>query len=121
MQRSPSHYKEPSAEKQLEQIQRRKYHVKKANIKRTGQVFDCPFSSITWPSTCPILGLALDYFAETRSETSPAFDRYDRTEGWTRENTFVCSWRAARLRADGSYWEHRDIYLFFSPISKPKT
>lgn len=95
--RQPNHYKEPSEEKQLEQIQRRKYHTKKANLQRRGEDFPVTFAEISWPVRCPILRIEIDYLSESRKDSSPSFQRHNRAEGWTRENTFICSWRASQL------------------------
>jgi len=89
--RSPSHYKEPSEEKQLEQIQRRKYHVKKANLRRRGETFFTTFSEISWPVRCPILGIEIEYLSETRKDSSPTFYKHSNGE-WK-----IYSWRASQL------------------------
>ena len=61
---------------------------------------------INWPTHCPILGLELDYFAEKRQENSPSFDRIDSTKGYIKGNIQILSWRANRIKNDGTAEEH---------------
>lgn len=67
---------------------------------------------IQWPTHCPILGIELDYFAEKRQENSPSFDRKDSTKGYIKGNVQIISWRANRIKNDGTEEEHRRIADF---------
>lgn len=95
-------------------IQRSKYRTKKANAKRLGIPFTVAFGDLSWPVYCPILGLEIDYFAENRSENSCTFDRKNPKEGYTPENTFIISWRANRIKNDGTAKEHQLIIEWMS-------
>jgi hypothetical protein len=61
-----------------------------------------------------LLGIELDYFAERTQENSPSFDRVDSSKGYVKGNVIVCSWRANRIKNDGTAEEHRKIYEFLS-------
>jgi hypothetical protein len=86
-----------------------KYFHKKANATKAGHEFTIPFGHIEWVPTCPILGLELDYFAEKTQENSPSFDRLDPTKGYVSGNVQIVSWRANRIKNDGTSEEHERI------------
>lgn len=92
--------------------QRYKFSRKKANATRVGYTWTVEFGEINWPTHCPILGIELDYFAESRQENSPSFDRLDNTKGYEPQNVLIVSWRANRIKNDGTALEHRKIAEF---------
>jgi len=62
------------------------------------------------PITCPVLGLQLDYSINTpRTDCSPSIDRVDNNLGYVEGNVCVISWRANRIKMDGTATEHRKI------------
>lgn len=75
-----------------------------------------PFSELVpAPTHCPVLGVKLDYsekIVNGRSEFSPSLDRIDPMKGYTKDNVAVISWRANRIKNDGTTEEHRLIYEF---------
>lgn len=83
-----------------------KYIRKKCQAKHE---FTIQFGDIDWPSHCPALGMKLDYYAETRAENSPSFDRIDSHLGYVKGNVKIVSWRANRIKNDGNALEHRQI------------
>lgn len=85
---------------------------KRQNSKKTGYEWSLKRTDIHWPDVCPILGLTLDYFAETRQENSPSFDRIDNTIGYEAGNVQIISWRANRIKNDGTAEEHYKIADF---------
>jgi hypothetical protein len=93
----------------LYEAQRVKWRAKKANATRQGTEFTLLFSDISWPTHCPVLGFELDYFSDGRQENSISFDRLSTEAGYTAENTRVISWRANRIKNDGSLEEHERI------------
>lgn len=97
---------------ELYREQRLKYNRKKNAAKRIGTPFSVSFGELDWPSNCPILGIPLDYFAEGRQENSVSFDRLNPTIGYTKENTRIISWRANRIKNDGTLEEHKQIVAF---------
>jgi hypothetical protein len=90
---------------------------KKQNAKYTGWEWSVTMSDIKWPTHCPILGLELDYFAEFRKENSPSFDRIDSSKGYVAGNVQIISWRANRIKNDGTAEEHRKIAEFLDSIN----
>ena len=93
----------------LYRAQRSKFNRKKANALKVGYTWSITFGELEWPTKCPILGIELDYFAETRQENSPSFDRVDSSKGYDKGNVIVLSWRANRIKNDGTPAEHRAI------------
>ena len=71
--------------------------------------FTLTIHNIEFPLFCPVLGIMLNYGRKPggkRSEASPSFDRIDPTRGYTPENTRIISWRANRIKNDGTLDEH---------------
>lgn len=89
---------------------REKFRNKKAHSYK--YEFTVDFGDIVFPTHCPILGIELDYFADGREEHSPSFDRVDPSKGYVNGNVVVVSWRANRIKNDGSAEEHEKIAKF---------
>jgi hypothetical protein len=96
--------------------QRAKFYAKKANATRIGWEWDIQFGDVVWPTHCPILGIELDYFAEYRKEESPSFDRMDTSKGYVKGNVVILSWRANRIKNDGTAEEHRRIAEYLDTL-----
>ena len=90
-------------------VQRDKFRAKKARALSEGKEFTIQFGELHWPMYCPMLGIKIDYFAESRQECSPSFDRINPVKGYVAGNVIICSWRANRIKNDGSASEHRAI------------
>lgn len=101
---------------ELYTAKRRKFTSKKANATATGWEWDIAFGDITWAEVCPILGIELDYFAETRQENSVSFDRIDSSKGYVTGNVQVISWRANRIKNDGTPEEHEKIAAYLRSL-----
>lgn len=91
---------------------RAKFRAKKAN--NYDHEWTVEFGDLDFPSHCPLLGIELDYFAERTQENSVSFDRVDSSKGYIKGNVVVCSWRANRIKNDGTAEEHKKIYEFLS-------
>lgn len=104
------------AQTKLYQMQRLKFSRKKANAIKVGYSWTISFGELTWPTHCPILGLELDYFAETRQENSPSFDRIDSNRGYDKGNVIIVSWRANRIKNDGTAEEHKKIAEYLQSL-----
>ena len=111
-------YKEDTS---LYHAKREKFRNKKNSSSGKGWEWTVEFGDLTWPTHCPILGLELDFFAEMRQENSPSFDRIDPTKGYIKGNVQIMSWRANRIKNDGSALEHRKIakYLDKTMVETP--
>lgn len=96
------------------QAMRQKFRTKKANAARIGKEWTVEFGDLEFPTHCPILNIELDYFAETAQENSPSFDCVDPSKGYVKGNVVVISWRANRIKNDGSAEEHLLISEFIA-------
>ena len=101
-------------EQEFYSVKRLKFSAKKANAKRNGIEFTLQFGHFEWPKYCPILGLEIDYFADGRQENSPSIDRIDSSKGYIPGNVHVISWRANRIKNDGTAEEHYKIAKYLS-------
>ena len=108
-----SSYLDPDSRKDVRyQLMREKFRTKKSN--NFEHAWTIEFGDIDFPTHCPILGTELDYFAERTQENSVSFDRVDSSKGYIKGNVIVCSWRANRIKNDGTAEEHKKIYEFLS-------
>lgn len=105
-------------EKLVYKMRRAKYNIKRANAKLAGYSWAVPFEELEWPDYCPILGIELDYFAETRQENSPSFDQISPSKGYVSGNVQIISWRANRIKNDGTAEEHRKIADYLDKVQK---
>jgi len=94
------------------QVMREKFRIKKSN--NFQHEWTVEFGDLEFPTHCPMLGTELDYFAERTQENSVSFDRVDSSKGYIKGNVIVCSWRANRIKNDGTAEEHRKIYEYLS-------
>ncbi len=101
----------------LYKIQRLKFSGKKSNALRLGIPWTISFGELEWPSHCPVLGIELNYYAEKAEEASPSFDRTDSNLGYEVGNVRIISWRANRVKNDGTAEEHRLIADYLDKIS----
>jgi hypothetical protein len=90
----------------------KKYMAKKASAAANGTPFSLEFDDVVWPDNCPILGIPLDYSGSGRKENSPTFDQVRAGEGYNKDNVMIISWRANRIKNDGTADEHRLIAEF---------
>lgn len=101
------------------QAMREKFRNKKAHTYNCE--FTVDFGDISFPTHCPILGIELDYFAENgRTEASPSFDRIDPSKGYVKNNVAIISWRANRIKNDGTAEEHQKIADFINSALKQR-
>jgi len=93
---------------------RLKFSRKRQNCSKTRHDFTIEFDEISWPTHCPVLGLELDYYGLTgrKEENSVSFDRIDSNKGYIPGNVQIISWRANRIKNDGTADEHRKIADF---------
>lgn len=101
----------------LYKSQREKFYRKKSNAIRIGYSWDIKFGEIKWNLVCPILGIELDYFAGSTQENSPSFDRIDNSIGYVKGNVQIVSWRANRIKNNGTSSEHRKIADYLDSLS----
>lgn len=59
------------------------------------------------PVTCPLLGIPIVTGSRQVKNNSPTIDRKDSSKGYTADNIWVISWRANRIKSDGTLEELR--------------
>lgn len=98
----------------LRHEQQQRLNRKRANAAKAGHKFEVEWSELEWPTHCPVLGIELDYYslAGKRSENSASFDRINPKLGYVKGNVIIMSWRANRIKNDGTAEEHRKIAEF---------
>jgi hypothetical protein len=101
---------------ELYRVQRHKFARKKANAIKVGFSWTVSFDELQWPTHCPILGIELNYYAENREEGSPSFDRINSSLGYDSGNVMIVSWRANRIKNDGTIEEHEKIASFLKSL-----
>ena len=96
-----------------------KFRRKQQNCKHSKHEFTVEFEDINWVTHCPILGIELDYFGISgkKEENSVSFDRIDSNKGYVPGNVQIVSWRANRIKNDGTAEEHRKIADFLDRLS----
>lgn len=95
------------------QTMRSKFNAKRSNASRSKWEFTVDFGTLTFPSHCPMLGIELNYFTDGYAQdSSVSFDRIDSSKGYINGNVIVISWRANRIKNDGSAEEHQKIASF---------
>lgn len=82
-------------------------HAKGRAIKNDME-FNLKITDIVIPEYCPVLNLKM---FET-PDTYPSLDRLDNSKGYTKENVFVISKRANRLKSDASLEELKSIIRY---------
>lgn len=75
---------------------------------RDGIEFNLTEEDFVIPTHCPVLGIKI-LARSYRSNTSPSIDRIDNSKGYIKGNVAIISWRANRLKNDGTADEHERI------------
>jgi hypothetical protein len=74
-----------------------------------GLDFLIKIDDIVIPAACPVLGRPMVRAKGRWSDDSPTIDRLDPRRGYTVDNIRVISYRANRLKSDGTAVEHEKI------------
>lgn len=81
------------------------FHNAKNNAKKRGQEFNIILEDIVIPEYCPLLGIKLIKEEENyifHHKALPSLDRVDSTKGYTKDNIWVISYLANKMKADAS-------------------
>ena len=70
--------------------------------------------NLSYPLTCPILGIPLYYNRGTAEDNSYSIDRIDSTKGYTIENVVVISNRANKLKNNATIQEIQLLAEYYS-------
>jgi hypothetical protein len=74
----------------------------RSRAKQSGIPFSLEESDLEIPDVCPVLGIPLLWTEKSRSGNTPSVDRMVPELGYIPENVAVISWRANRLKNDGT-------------------
>lgn len=84
------------------------------NAKRRSSELNLPFdldlSDLIIPSTCPLLGIPIIKGYGEYSDNSPTLDRIIPERGYVKDNIWIISMRANRIKNDASITELEQIY-----------
>ena len=97
-------------------------HLKSSASKR-GIEFDLDvvdLNNLSFPITCPVLGIPLAFNTGGYKDNSYSIDRIDSTLGYTIDNLIVISFRANRLKSDATLDESKRIYDFYRELEGEK-
>jgi len=76
--------------------ERNLYNKAKGRCKLSGLSFDITVEDIVIPEYCPLLGIKLDSWGE--KDACPSLDRKNNTLGYTKDNIWVISFLANRMK-----------------------
>lgn len=82
----------------------------RARAKKSGIPFALTVKDIYIPSVCPVLGIPLKKGEGKLHDNSPTLDRLVDSLGYIPENITVVSYRANRIKNNGTAEEHLKIY-----------
>ena len=86
------------------------YEAAQARAKKRGIVFTItPSDMPTLPTVCPVLGIPVSANSGMFHSESPSLDRIDSNKGYEAGNIRIISWRANRLKSDGTLEEFEKI------------
>ena len=94
----------------LKNYENKLLHSAKQTSRDNGGTIDINVSDIVIPSVCPLLGIRLDRSATALSDNLPYIDRIDPSKGYVKGNVWVTSWRANKLKSDGTSEEWTGIW-----------
>lgn len=80
--------------------------------KKLGVEFNLTRDDIVVPDVCPVLGLTIFKGEGHGRDNSPSVDRFDTCKGYTADNIRIVSWRANRLKSDGTLDEFRKLVAY---------
>ncbi len=93
------------------------------SLKRSAKKRDIPFTltlsdlnELTFPITCPVLGIPLRYNRGEALDDSVSIDRIDSSRGYEAGNIIVISWRANILNINAYREELISISDFYTTV-----
>ena len=94
----------------------------KSSAKKRGIFFDLTISdlnNLSFPITCPILGIELKFNSGNIADNSYSIDRIDSNKGYIFDNIIVISAKANRLKNNGTIEEIEKIIAFYKNYKTP--
>ena len=74
----------------------------KKRAKKRGITFEIEISDIVIPKVCPILGIELSFGIGTVHDASPSLDRIIPEKGYVKDNCFIISSKANRMKQENT-------------------
>jgi hypothetical protein len=93
---------------------RLKQSAKKRNIPFNLTLVD--INELSFPITCPIMGIPLTYNRGQSEDNSYSIDRIDSSRGYEPDNIIVISNKANRMKNDGTIEELKLLADFYSNL-----
>lgn len=85
----------------------------KGRAGRAGLPFDLTEDDIIFPEVCPVLGIPLIFQeGRVRTDNTPSLDRLIPEKGYVKGNVQIISWRANRLKNNGTLEELEKIVTY---------
>lgn len=81
----------------------------KARAREMGIEHSLTLEDIVIPEFCPLLGIRLERGSKSHHDASPSIDRINSDLGYTKENTWVVSMRANKIKNSASFAEFMQI------------
>lgn len=110
-------YKENKLEKQNEWRRKNPAHMlfyrARERCNKSGLEFNLVETDIVIPSHCPLLGIEL--IKDGTRDSAPSLDRIDNSKGYTKDNVWVISFKANRMKNTASIEE---LIMFSKNILK---
>lgn len=97
--------KEKMRKRRLEKREMMLFRGAKNRATSNGLDFNITIDDIVIPDVCPILGIPLIVAENSSNDNSPTLDRLDSTKGYVKENICVISYRANRMKSNGTLGE----------------
>jgi hypothetical protein len=94
----------------MEHPLRRVIYSTRSRAQRLGLEFNLKESDLSIPERCPILDIPLYFTEGVQTKNTPSIDRLDNTKGYTKDNIWIISLQANRMKTDAG----RDELLKFA-------
>ena len=88
------------------------------NARRRGEECTLELKDIVIPEYCPVLGIKLEPGSHSHQDCSPSVDRVDSTKGYTKDNVWIISARANRIKNNATIEEIGMLYEALKSLSK---
>lgn len=95
------------------------WKLAKGRAKKHGIPFTITKEDINIPEFCPVLGMKLAFGDMQSRESSPSLDKIVPELGYVKGNIAVISYRANKIKNDGSSDEHRRIADWMDSFAPP--